>query len=290
VTLRDADDAAARAVTPTALRLALAALSAQGSGGGGGEGAMHSMADASEVLMKVYDALQAVSAAGAAGGGGGSSGAMSRMFGMAILEQARCTPCRKVSHVLRYTTFFHIVPSAALRAAHAAAPPGAARAFEALLARLQEGSKGCDKDAGGCGAPAPLAHVLERAPSVYTISLSWDTAQAPEAEVAATMAALGTALRPELLYYGGDKKRDADGARAYELRAMVCYYGSHYASFARTDEHATVFGAPPPAPAWTRFDDAAVTAVGGWQAVCDACARGHLQPTVLFYELADTCF
>jgi hypothetical protein len=24
--------------------------------------------------------------------------------------------------------------------------------------------------------------------------------------------------------------------------------------------------------------------VGSWEAVCDACARGHLQPTVLFYE------
>jgi hypothetical protein len=35
---------------------------------------------------------------------------------------------------------------------------------------------------------------------------------------------------------------------------------------------------------WSRFDDASVTRVGGWDAVCDACARGHLQPTVLFYE------
>ncbi len=38
------------------------------------------------------------------------------------------------------------------------------------------------------------------------------------------------------------------------------------------------------APVWTRFDDASVTVVGGWDALCSACARGHLQPTVLFYE------
>jgi hypothetical protein len=27
-----------------------------------------------------------------------------------------------------------------------------------------------------------------------------------------------------------------------------------------------------------------VARVGGWDALCDACARGHLQPTILFYE------
>ena len=49
-------------------------------------------------------------------------------------------------------------------------------------------------------------------------------------------------------------------------------------------------GAVPDSPrrsgGWTRIDDASVTSVGSWDAVCDACARGHLQPTVLFYERA----
>jgi hypothetical protein len=40
--------------------------------------------------------------------------------------------------------------------------------------------------------------------------------------------ALGTTLRPEVVYGGRE-------TRSYELRALVCYYGSHYASFARTD-------------------------------------------------------
>ncbi len=43
-------------------------------------------------------------------------------------------------------------------------------------------------------------------------------------------------------------------------------------------------------PEWTRFDDASVSVVGGWGAVCDACARGHLLPTVLFYERAASHF
>ena len=94
----------------------------------------------------------------------------------------------------------------------------------------------------------------------------------------------------------------------YELRALVCYYGSHYACFVRTDEpdaHALCASrhggagaarsvlalfvlicglATRCSPQWTRIDDASVTVVGSWEALCAACARGHLQPTVLFYE------
>ncbi len=70
--------------------------------------------------------------------------------------------------------------------AHASCAAGSA--FEQLLASSQGGDcKGCDCDEGGCGAPRPIQHALEAAPTVYTISLAWDTAQAPEAEVAATM-------------------------------------------------------------------------------------------------------
>ena len=90
--------------------------------------------------------------------------------------------------------------------------------------------------------------------------------------------ALSTTLHPARLYANG-----AADAGAYELRAVICFYGSHYASFARTDEPG-VFAFMPSSPVWTRFDDAAVTELGSWEAVCAACAKGHLQPTVLFYE------
>jgi hypothetical protein len=53
--------------------------------------------------------------------------------------------------------------------------------------------------------------------------------------------ALGTTLRPELIYCNGRR----DEAASYELRAVVCYYGSHYASFARTDEAAAFSFAEP---------------------------------------------
>ena len=67
---------------------------------------------------------------------------------------------------------------------------GAARTFEALLRAVQGGdSKSCDTDAGGCGKLYPVLHGLERPPQVFTVSLAWDSAQAGEEEVAATLKA-----------------------------------------------------------------------------------------------------
>ena len=46
--------------------------------------------------------------------------------------------------------------------------------------------------------------------------------------------ALSPALVPGLLYRSAHQtQRDLS---TYELRALVCYYGSHYACFVRTDE------------------------------------------------------
>jgi hypothetical protein len=291
---RDASGGAPGIAAPTALRHALAALSPSGEGG------LHAMADASEVLCHMYDAFAAVSAAARATQCKPEDTPVARMFGMAVAEHVACASrrCGKRTHELTYTQFFHIAHAAALRDAKGAADAATASlgdpvaSTELLLSRLMVAdAKPCDKDKGGCGAPAPTRHALDRAPRVFTLSLAWDTATAAEEEVAATMKALSTQLRPQRVY-GGEHAAHAPGADAhetYELRAMVCYYGSHYASFARTDDARSGAGAGPwDATTWTRFDDAAVTRVGAWAAVCDACARGHLQPTVLFYERPQT--
>jgi len=142
--------------------------------------------------------------------------------------------------------------STALREASAmAAAEGLRMSFEELLAQLQGGdTKRCDKDVGGCGAAAQVRHNLEQPPTVFTISLAWDTAQAPEEVVAATMkararslrlaagsdrAARAQALRPELRPQQAFDNAPIGEARLYSLRAMVCYYGSHYAAYARVD-------------------------------------------------------
>jgi hypothetical protein len=76
--------------------------------------------------------------------------------------------------------------STALREAYAFDPSAS---FEARLARLQSGTKGCDTDMRGCGQARAILHALERQPSVYTISLAWEAAQAAQEDVVITMQA-----------------------------------------------------------------------------------------------------
>jgi hypothetical protein len=208
---RDAADvgpaAAQHAVAPTALRMTLAALSTHG-----GEGAMYAMADAAEVLGVMFEAFATVSAFHYPQLSVAESPVAS-MFGIGIREYVHCSRCRLDTHSLQYRTFFHIASrrvrkrrcvlrvaferqraelrflrarSTELRVAHGI---GAASSFEELLSQLQHGTKGCDTDRGGCGLPAPVTHALDALPSVYTLSLVWDTAQASEADVAATLQA-----------------------------------------------------------------------------------------------------
>jgi hypothetical protein len=198
-------------LAPTALREALAALP-------GVEGVMHQMTEASEVLGCMYAAFQEVSAAFRPGIAADAT-PVGRMFGMAVAELVACAGCGAATHRQAYSQFFHIVHAAALRAVAAAPPRGAT--FESLLhSLLSGGTKCCDRDERGCGLEAPNHHLLLRCPEVFTISVAWDTAAAPEAEVAATMAALGTSLRPELVYSDISWQLVVP---PFELRALVCY-------------------------------------------------------------------
>jgi hypothetical protein len=261
------------AVAPTDLRIALAALN-------GTEGGVKLMADAAEVLGCLYDCFARVSGANHAGL---ARSPIHETFGLEVQEGARCSACGKVSHALTYTTFFHLVHAAPLRAAAVKprssrkVPLTPQRALEKRLAGLlaaESVTKKCDEDAGGCGAAAPAEHALLFCPKVFTLSLTWDTASASEAEVLATLGALGESLRPAAVYPASDALPASAKEAVYDARALVCYYGSHYACFTRGQADAL----------WTRFDDAAVTPVGSWEEMSAAAARGHLQPTVVFYE------
>lgn len=60
----------------------------------------------------------------------------------------------------------------------------------------------------------------------------------------------------------------------YMLRSMVGFYGSHYCALARDDR----------LQQWLYLDDALSSAIGNWGDVLRKCQRGHIQPSVLFFE------
>jgi hypothetical protein len=244
-------------------------------------GAMNEMTNARQLLDWFDHALQQLSCASHPELPADAT-PVSFLFGMEVAEHAECGGCGAVLHELDYAQSRHVVQAAALRAAAAAAPRRAT--LEALLHRALGGeTKRCERGERGCGRAAPIRHWLSRRPNVFTLSIAWDTAAAPEAQVAATMAALRTTLRLDRVYSGAvrteEQAEDEAAKPPYELRAMlVRHRGAQYSSFARTDEG-------PSAPAvWTRFGDASVTFVGSWQAVCAECARERLQPDLLFFE------
>lgn len=64
----------------------------------------------------------------------------------------------------------------------------------------------------------------------------------------------------------------------YELKGMICYYGQHYNCYFHS----------PVTKQWYVFDDVTINVVGcDWSAVKARCLRGHLQPSVLFFEKKD---
>jgi hypothetical protein len=212
------------AVAPTALRLALASLAP-----GGGEAAVNAMADAAEVLSSMYDCFLRVSSAFRAAS---EVTPVQAMFGLEMSEFVFCERCRLKTHVLGFNTFFHLVHATALRHAAEQCPPSAS--FEQRLAiLLDEESKTCDTDLHGCGKQTPITHGLGRLPTVFTISLGWDSSVASEAEVGATFKALSPSIFPQLVFRGTQQTPERE---LFELRAMVLYYGSHYVSIVRTSE------------------------------------------------------
>lgn len=65
------------------------------------------------------------------------------------------------------------------------------------------------------------------------------------------------------------------GTHPYQLRCMVCFYGSHYVALAMSGSGV-----------WHQYDDTQLRCIGDWQAVTAHCQRGCLQPLLLFYEAA----
>ncbi|XP_023638015.1 uncharacterized protein LOC17886233 isoform X2 [Capsella rubella] len=238
------------------------------------------MNDASEVLAVIFDCLhrsfaQSSSMSDTESAESNSTGSWDcanrtciahSLFGMDIFEQLNCYSCGLESRHMKYTSFFHNINASALRTMKVTYPENS---FDELLNHVEVNHQlACDPEAGGCGKPNHIHHILTTPPNVFTTVLGWQNTCETVEDIADTLAALNTEIDISIMYRGLDPKS------TYSLVSVVCYYGQHYHCFAYSHEH----------DQWIMYDDKNVKVIGSWSDVLSMCKRGHLQPQVLLYE------
>ncbi|KAK9803715.1 hypothetical protein WJX73_005429 [Symbiochloris irregularis] len=140
----------------------------------------------------------------------------------------------------------------------------------ATLLRLaeQQDQKKCDKDLGGCGALYSRQHLLlSRAPRVFALQLAWEGEQETVKVIEDTMACMQVDVDPSEVFVG----TSGAGLRC-RLCCMVGFYGAHYSAVVCNQGQ------------WVLMDDTLVRPIGTWGDVLYTCRRGHIQPSVLFFE------
>ncbi|CAH2064956.1 unnamed protein product [Thlaspi arvense] len=262
-------------VAPSSLRIALSKLYPDSSFFQEAQ-----MNDASEVLAVIFDCLhrsfaQSSSVSDTESSVSNCTGSWDcasltciahSLFGMDIVEQLNCYSCGLESRHMKYTSFFHNINASALRTMKVTC---AENPFDELLNLVEMNHQlACDPEAGGCGKPNHIHHILTTPPHVFTTVLGWQNTCETVEDIAATLAALNTEIDISIMYRGVDPKC------IYRLVSVVCYYGQHYHCFAYSHEH----------DRWIMYDDKTVKVIGSWSDVLSMCERGHLQPQVLLYE------
>lgn len=266
------EDSQGEAVSPTSLRIALSNLYPDSNFFQEAQ-----MNDASEVLAVIFECLHlsftfsgdcdTESDGSNCGGTWDCSSATCiahTFFGMNIFERMNCYICSLESRHMKYTSFFHNVNANALRTMKMTY---ADSSFDEILKMVEMNHQlACDAEAGGCGKPNYIHHILSSAPHVFTIVLGWQNMNESVEDISATLAAITTEVDIRVFYRGLDQ-----GSK-YSLISLVCYYGQHYHCFAFEDDR------------WVMYDDQTVKVVGDWNDVLSSCEKGHLQPQVLFFE------
>ncbi|CAN4100452.1 unnamed protein product [Withania somnifera] len=263
------------AIAPTSLRIALSNLYPESNFFQEAQ-----MNDASEVLGVIFDCLHRsfTSSLGVSDAESADSSCMGSwdcssnactvhsLFGMDIFERMNCYNCGLESRHLKYTSFFHNINASALRTMKIMCPESS---FDELLNVVEMNHQlACDPEVGGCEKLNYIHHILSAPPRVFTTVLGWQNTCEDVDDIKATLSALSTEVDISVLYRGLDPKNKRC------LVSVVCYYGQHYHCFAYSRDRGQ----------WMMYDDKTVKVIGSWDDVLVMCARGHLQPQVLFFE------
>ncbi|EQC42432.1 hypothetical protein SDRG_00167 [Saprolegnia diclina VS20] len=274
------------ACSSDALRSVLSTLSASSAanvslpppGDGPNRFSLGSMDDAAEahdaVLWQLHEALKTSSKTQ------DCTCVIHSVFGLLVGEEAHCPKCHTKMTAATYDTMVMAASTAQL---HDHIVRKKARTFDKLLAHVVAiggGTRKCANSRCRNTDLLPSSLKLKALPQVFTVGLSWPNAQPSSGYLGHIVSSIAptidlTRVFPNLIADG--LALPHGGGNDAHLMGVFCYFGHHYLTF--------LF--QPSTNEWLSFDDTVVKRVGAsWSDVQKVCLENHLQPMVLFYDVA----
>lgn len=195
-----------------------------------------------------------------------------RVFGLKTVEHIECTSCGASTEPIKSTLFTAYSYAAGLRSVYAKNPTSS---FCEIIA-MAGADKRCCPNRENCDKMCPITHSLLSLPEIFTVSIVWDSADPSVSEVESILNMISWQIDLGNIFHLDSKYSTKFGSSClYRLRGMICYYGKHYTAYFYSVKNQQ----------WFVFDDSTVKPIGvDWPTIRSKCLKGHLQPSMLFYE------
>jgi len=282
---------------PTALRKALSLLFEQES-----RFQVGNMGDASEALDEILCCLHKAVSSNANDDDSlcEPSCFVHEIFALNLLDQQICInpKCQATSEPSTTNAFIYYTYAFSLRSLSKRGLN-----FDRLMNIVATKDKRPCSNTSHCSELAMVRQYLLNEPKVFIVAIVWDTISPSHSIIKDTLNLIDEKIslsnvfsRAELEnptaerryfrdwhlmlhHYDNRERQNLSETGVYFLKGMICYYGRHYNAYFQ-DENTLC---------WRVFDDATVKEIGSsWEAVKKRCAKGHFQPSILFYEHLET--